>query len=180
MCAKFGQTYANQPRRRRLGAKWHLDEVFITVRGRIHYLWRGADQHGTVLDILVHSRRNAKAAKAFFRRLLTGLRYVPPVVITDKLRSYGTAHREVLRSVEHRRSKYLNNGAENSHRPTCQRERAMKRFTSPGHARRFLSGFSGISPYFRPRHRLGAVEYRREMRSRFAPWNEVTGLNTAA
>ena len=84
-------------------------------------------------------------------------------------------------SVEHRKSKYLNNRAENSHQPTRARERAMKPFTSPGHAQRFLSAFSGISPHFRPRrHRLGAAEYRREMGVRFATWNEVTGLTAAA
>ena len=97
-CQRFGQTYANglRGRRPRPGDKWHLDEVFITIRGKTHYLWRAVDQHGTVLDILVQSRRNAAAAKKFFRRLLTGLRYVPRVVITDKLRSYGVAHRVVL------------------------------------------------------------------------------------
>ncbi len=86
-CHKFGQTYANALRRRRPhpGDKWHLDEVFITIRGKIHYLWRAVDQHGNVLDILVQSRRNANAARKFFRRLLKGLRYVPRVVITDKL-----------------------------------------------------------------------------------------------
>ncbi len=130
--------------------------MFITIRGKTHYLWRAVDQHGTVLDILVQSRRNAAAAKKFFRRLLTGLRYVPRVLITDKLRSYGAAHRVVMPSVEHRCSKYLNNRAD-SHQPTRQRERTMKGFTSPGHAQRFLSAFSGISPHFRPRrHRLTA------------------------
>ena len=78
-CRKFGQTYANGLRRRRPrpGDKWHLDEVFIKINGKTHYLWRTVDQHGTVLDILVQPRRNAKAAKRFFRRLLKGLRYVP-------------------------------------------------------------------------------------------------------
>ena len=89
-CAKFGQVYANQLRRRRPrpGDKWHLDEVFIRINGTIHYLWRAVDQHGNVLDILVQSRRNAVAAKKFFRRLLKGLRYVPRVLVTDKLASY--------------------------------------------------------------------------------------------
>lgn len=93
--AKFGQTYANQLRRRRPrpGDKWHLDEVFIKINSTIHYLWRAVVQHGDVLDILVQSRRNANAARKFFRRLLTGLRYVPRVLITDKLVSYGAAHR---------------------------------------------------------------------------------------
>ena len=109
-CAKFGQAYANQLRRRRArpGDRWHLDEVFIRINGTIHYLWRAVDQHGNVLDILVQPRRNAVAAKKFFRRLLKGLRYVPRVIVTDGLASYRVAHRELLGSVEHRRSKYLN------------------------------------------------------------------------
>jgi putative transposase len=180
---KFGQTYANGlgRRRPRPGDKWHLDEVFIKINGKTHYLWRAVDQHGNVLDILVTSRRDAKAATRFFRKLLTGLEYLPRVLVTDKLASYPVAHRRLMRSVEHRRSKYLNNRAENSHQPTRQRERAMKRFTPPGHAQRFLSAFSGISPHFRPgRHRLDVKEYRREMTDRFTTWNEVTGTATVA
>jgi putative transposase len=101
-------------------------------------------------------------------------------VVTDTLGSY-QARRRVARSVEHRQSKYLNNRAENSHQPTPQRERAMKRFTSAGHAQRFLSAFSGISPHFRPRrHLLHTEEYRNEMANRFSTWNEVTGLTTTA
>jgi putative transposase len=155
--------------------------VFITINGKTNYLWRAVDQHGNVLDILVTSRRDATAATRFFRTLLTGLEYLPRVMITDKLASYGVAHRRLIPSVEHRRSKYLNNRAENSHQPTRHRERAMKRFASPGHAQRFLSAFSGISPHFRPRrHRLRAQEYRCEMATRFTTWNEVTGTATAA
>jgi len=114
------------------------------INGKIHYLWRAVDQHGNVFDILVQRRRNTKAAKKFFRRLRKGLRYVPRVIVTDKLASYQVAHRELMPSVQHRRSKYLNNRAENSHQPTRHRQRAMKRFTSAGHAQRFLSAFSGI------------------------------------
>src|SRR5699024_4490287 len=118
---------------------------------------------GNVLDILVQSRRDAKAAERFFRKLLTKFAYTPRVLITDRLRSYGVAHRKLMPSVEHRKSKYLNNRAENSHQPTRQRERAMKKFRSPGGAQRFLSAFSGISPHFRPRrHRLSPAEYRAE------------------
>ena len=106
---------------------------------------------------------------------------MPRVLVTDKLASYGMARRRVMPGVEHRRSKYLNNRAENSHQPTRQRERAMKRFTSPGHAQRFLSAFSGISPHFQTRrHLLHAQEYRREMANRFSTWNEVTRLTIAA
>lgn len=182
-CRKFGQTYANGLRRRRgrPGDKWHLDEVFIKIAGKTHYLWRAVDQHGAVLDILVTSRRDAKAATRFFRKLLKKLEYAPRVLVTDKLRSYGVAHRRLTPGVAHRRSKYLNNRAENSHQPTRQRERAMKKFRTPGGAQRFLSAFSGISPHFRPhRHRLTAEEYRHETTTRFATWNEVVGLPAAA
>jgi putative transposase len=139
------------------------------------------DQHGNVLDILVTSRRDARAATRFFRTLLKELEYAPRVLVTDKLASYGVAHRRLMPGVEHRRSKYLNNRAENSHQPTRQRERAMKRFTSARHAQRFLSAFSGISPHFRPhRHRLTAADYRREMDTRLTTWNQVTGTAPTA
>lgn len=182
-CAKFGQAYANQLRRRRPrpGDKWHLDEVFVGINGRLRYLWRAVDQHGNVLDVLVQSRRNAVAAKRFFRKLLMGLRYVPRVLVTDELGSYQVAHRELMSSVEHRRSRYLNNRAENSHQPTRQRERAMKRFKSSRHAQRFLSAFSGIFAHFRPRRRLlSATEWRTEMADRFAVWRQVTAPDAAA
>jgi DDE domain len=110
-------------------------------------LWRAVDQDGTVLDILVTSRRDAKAATRFFRKLLRGVRSVPRVLVTDKLASYGVAHRRLIRGVEHRRSKYLNNRAENSHQPTRQRERAMKKFTSPGSRKKstwWLGWFRGV------------------------------------
>ena len=182
-CATFGQTYANALRRRRPrpGDKWHLDEVFLTINGQRQYVWRAVDQHGNVLDILVTSRRDTRAATRFFRKLLKGLEYVPRVLITDKLGSDAAARRRVLHAVEHRQSKYLNNHAENSHQPTRQRERAMKRFTSARHAQRFLSAFSGISPHFRPgRHRLTAEDYRHEMTDRFTTWNQITGTTPTA
>ena len=102
------------------GDKWHLDEVFIRVGGEQKYLWRAVGQDGVVLDVLVQSRRNAEAAKRFFRKLLKGLRYVPRVLVTDKLASYQVAHREMLASVEHRRRSIVSNRAENSHQPTRQ------------------------------------------------------------
>ena len=149
-CLKFGQIYANDLRRKssRPGDQWHLDEVFLKINGRIHYLWRAVDQDGDVLDILVQSKRDKRAAKKFFRKLLKKLRYVPRVIITDKLRSYGAAKAEVLPSVEHLQQKYKNNRAENSHRPTRLRERAMGRFKSSGHAQRFLSVFGITSSHF--------------------------------
>ncbi|MER7577785.1 IS6 family transposase [Streptomyces sp. NPDC126514] len=169
-CGKFGQAYANALRRQRPrpGDKWHLDEVFIKINGVQKYLWRAVDADGNVLDILVQGRRDKAAARRFFRRLVTATGRVPRVVVTDKLRSYGAGHREVMPSVEHRSHKGLNNRAENSHQPTRQRERAMKGFRSPGSAQRFLSAFSGISPHFRPHwHRMTAGRYRFEMSIRF-------------
>ncbi|MFF3934265.1 IS6 family transposase [Streptomyces hirsutus] len=178
-CVKFGPVYARELRRRRprAGDTWHLDEVFIKVNGERQYLWRAVDRDGNALDILVQSTRDAKAAKRFLAKLMKKQGRVPRVLITDKLRSYGVAHRELMRSVEHRRSKYLNNRAENSHQPTRQRERAMKGFRSVGAAQRFLAAFSGISPRFRPRrHRLTATEYRTEMTIRFTVWDQITGV----
>ena len=127
--------------------------MFVKINGKQHYLWRAVDQHGNVLDVLVQSRRNAKAAERFFRKLLKGLERVPRVIVTDKLASYEVAHRRTMPSVEHRRSKYLNR-AENSHQPTRRRERAMQRFKSHAHAQRFLAVFSAVSPHFRPRRHL--------------------------
>ncbi len=182
-CRKFGQTYANEIRRcrPRPGDKWHLDEVFISINGQQHYLWRAVDQHGTVLDILVQSRRDRAAAVTFLRRLLKRSTSVPRVVITDKLASYGAARREVLPSVEHRRHKGLNNCAENSHQPTRERERRMRRFTSPGHAQRFLAAYGPIATHFRPRrHRLTAAVYRETRTASFATWRAVTGTPAMA
>ena len=175
-CLKFGQTYGNGLRRKapRPGDRWHLNEVFLKINGQLHYLWRAVDQDGDVLDILVQRQRNKKAAKKFFRKPIKGLRYVPTVIITDKLRSYSAAMSEVLPSVDHYQDKWLNNRAENSHQPTRLRERVMRRFKSAGHAQRFLSAFGIITSHFRVgRHQYRARGYREVMKSRFAVWQEV-------
>jgi len=152
-----------------------MDEVFLTIKGKRQYLWRAVDQDGNVLDILVQRRRNKQAAKKFFRKLLKGLSYVPRVILTDKLKSYGAAKREILPGVEHRQHRYLNNRAENSHQPTRQRERRMQRFKSPGQAQRFLSAYGPIAQHFRPRrHRFSAPDYQQEMKNRFRIWREIT------
>src|ERR1700689_4163172 len=122
-CKKFGRSFANRLRRRRPrpGDKWHMDEVFIWIRGVQHYLWHAVDQDGVALDIPVQARRDANAAKRFFKRLRKGLQYGPRVIVTDKRRSYGVAQRHLLPG----------NRAENSHRPTRRRERQMQQFKSP-------------------------------------------------
>ncbi len=135
-CMKSGQAYANGLRRRRPrpGDKWHLDEVFPKINGERKYLWRAVDTDGNVLDTLVQNRRDKTAARRFFRTLLKKTCSVPRVVVTDRLRPYGVAHREVMPPVEHRSHKGLNNRAEKGHQPTRRRERAMKGFRSTGGA----------------------------------------------
>ena len=182
-CLKFGADFARKLRRRRPkpGDTWHMDEVFLRINGELHYLWRAVDQHGVVLDILVQDRRNATAAKRFFRHLLSGMRYKPKRIVTDGLRSYGVAHREVLPEVRHRTSRYLNNRAENSHRPTRRRERQMQRFKSPPQAQRFLSSHGMIYGHFRPRrHLITADQYRRARAEAFRIWRQETCVQIAA
>jgi putative transposase len=182
-CLRFGAEFARKLRRRRPkpGDTWHLDEVFLKINGKLHYLWRAVDQHGVVLDILVQDRRNATAAKRFFKRLLAGLKYKPRRIITDGLRSYGVAKREVLPEVRHRTSRYLNNRAENSHRPTRRRERQMQRFKSPEQAQRFLSSHAMIHGHFRPRrHLMTAAQYRRARTEAFRVWRRETCVQVAA
>jgi putative transposase len=182
-CRKFGRDYAHQLRRRRPcpGDKWYLDEVFLTINGGRHYLWRAVDQDDNVLDLLVQRRRNKKAAKKFFRKLLKSLQYAPRVVITDQLKSYGAAMREMLPGVEHRQSRYLSNRCEKSHRPTRQRERRMQGFKSAAHAQRFLSAYGPIAQHCRLRRQwLSAADYRQEMRNRFESWAEMTSTERAA
>ena len=134
-----------------------------------------------MLDILVQVRRNATAAKRFFKRLLAGLKYKPKRIVTDGLRSYGVARREIPPEVRHRTSRYLNNRAENSHRPTRRRERQMQRFKSPHQAQRFLSSQAMIYGHFRPRrHLMTAARYRRARAEAFRVWSEETCVRMAA
>ena len=178
-CLNFGQTYANGLRHKshRPGDQWHLNEVFLKINGRFHYLWRAVDQDGDVLDILVQRSRDKKAAKKFFRKLLKGSRYVPRVIVTDKLKSYNAAKVAVMPSVEHRQGRWQNKRAENSHQPTRLRERLMRRFKSASHAQRFLSAFGIIGSHFRVgRHLYRARSYRAVLKSRFAEWREAISV----
>ena len=180
---RFGRDFANTLGRRRPkpGDKWFVDEVFIHIRGKQHYLWPAIDQDGVVLDFLVQSRRNTKAAKRFFRKLLKGLRYAPRVLVTDKLKSYAAAKKDLKLGSKHRQSPYLNNACEVSHQPTRRRERHMKRFKSARHARRFLSTHSPIHNHFQlRRHLISATEYRATRARAFPIWREVTGLALTA
>src|SRR3954454_22786690 len=180
---KFGQAFANQIRRRLPcpGDKWHLDEVVISIAGQKHWLWRAVDQEGFVLDVLVQSRRDRKAAKRLLRKLLKKQGRPPHVLITDKLRSYAAAKREIMPGVEHRQHKSLNNRAENSHQPTRRRERIMKRFKSPRQVQRYLAIHDQLANLFsrRPSHD-SATRFHAARRQAFAIWTEITGVAMAA
>ena len=157
-----------------LGDRCYLDEITVTIQGQRRYLWRAVDQDGDVLDILLQERKDKRAAKRFFRKLLKGQRQLPVDITTDKLPSYGAAKREVMPSVVHCTEKYANNRAEVSHEHTREQEGQMRGFRSDGHAQRFLSVHEQVHNRFRlARHLLRAVNYR-ELRSiAFADWRQV-------
>src|SRR5205085_10544782 len=157
--------------------KWHLDEVCLMIKGQKHWLWRAVDQDGVVLDVLVQSRRDKKAAKRLLRKLLKKQGRAPRVMITDKLASYGAAKGEVMPSVEHRKHKGLNNRAENSHQPTRRRERQMKRFKSASQAQRFLSAHDQINNLFHfRRDHITAAEHRASRTQKFQIWAEICSM----
>ena len=180
---KFGQEFANRIRRRlpRSGDKWHMDEVAIKIAGVKHWLWRAVDQAGMVLDVLVQSRRDKRAAKCLLRKLLKRQCWAPRVMITDKLPSYGAGKREVMLGVEHRQRKGLSNRAANSHQPTRRRERQMKRFKSARQMQRFLSAHGQISNRFHScRGQVTAVQYRAARARAFEAWADIGGAAAAA
>lgn len=180
---KFGRHFASEIRRRsvgKLGDKWHLDEVVISIGAEKHWLWRAVDQDGFVLDVLVQSRRNTKAAKRLMRKLLKAQGVTPRVMITDKLRSYGAAKRDIMPGVEHRSHKGLNNRAENSHQPIRRRERIMKGFKSARHLQRFVSIHDPVANLFHiPRHDIPSDNHRELRAAAMKMWNGIALLKTA-
>jgi putative transposase len=176
-CRTFGPAYARTLRRRRgpMGDTWYLDELFVNIQGRQQYLWRAVDEDGDVIDILVQSRRDRRAATRFFRKLLKRQGSVPRRLITDKLRSYAAARRAVMPSVVHATDQDANNRAEVSHQPTRQRERQMRRFKSAAQVQRFLSVHGLVQNLFRVgRHLLRAAHHRLLRREAFRVWDLVT------
>ena len=176
-CLMFGPAYTRSLRRRRgrLGDTWYLDELFVNIQGRQQYLWRVVDEDGDMLDMLVQSRRNRRAAVRFFRKVWKGQGRVPRRRITDQLRSYPAAARTVMPSVVPVTDQYANNRAEVSHQPTRQRERQMRRFKSAVHLQRFASVHGVVQNLFRVgRHLLRAAHHRLLRTRAFVEWEAVT------
>ena len=175
-CIKFGVIYAPRLKRkhRGYGDTFYIDEVFVKINGKQHYLWRAVDQDGEVVDVYLQSKRNGAAAKRFFKRLLLSHGGEPRKIVTDKLRSYGVAQRELMPEVIHDTSQYANNRAEQSHEPTRARERGMRRFKSIRQAQRFLGAHAAVSNLFNlGRHLVRAEHYRNLRISAFAEWSRA-------
>ncbi|KVQ02669.1 transposase [Burkholderia ubonensis] len=181
---KFGARFARQVKaaRRKPGSTWHLDEMFVTLRGEPYVLWRAVDEHGIELDILLQKRRDKAAAKRFFKRLLAGYPAIPKKIVTDQLRSYPAAKAELpeLANVKHvfvKACARVNNRAENSHQPTRERERRMRGFRLPERTQVFLSCFGPIRQHFAlKRHLLRASLYRKQLAARFDAWRFFTAV----
>jgi putative transposase len=172
-CIRFGPKYAARLKKKHqgYGDTFFIDEVFVKINGKQHYLWRAVDQDGEIIDVYLQKRRDGAAAKRFFKRLLKTHRDEPRKIVTDKLRSYGVAHRELIPDTIHNTSQYANNRAELSHQPTRVRERGMRRFKSVGQAQLFLGVHSAIHNLFNlGRHLISANHYRSLRKRAFASW----------
>ena len=172
-CIKFGQRYDRRLKRRHqgYGDTFYIDEVFVKINGKQHYLWRAVDQDGEVIDVFLQSLRDGAAAKRFFKRLLRGQGEEPREIVTDKLRSYGVAQRALLPETIHNTSRYANNRAELSHQPTRVRERGMRRFKSTAQAQRFLTVHAAVYNLFNLGRHLVSAEHYRELRTdAFGQW----------
>ena len=162
-CIKFGSKYARSLKREHqgYGDTFYIDEVLVKIGGKQHYLWRAADQDGEVVDVFLQTRRGGKAAKRFFKRLLRNNHGEPRKIVTDKLRSYDVAHRELISDTIHDTLQYANNRAELSHQPTRVKERRMRRFKSAQQAQRFLSTHATVYNFFNlGRHLISTKIYK--------------------
>jgi putative transposase len=162
-CNKFGSIYTRRLKRkhRGYGDTFFIDEVFIKINGKQHYLWRAVDQDGEIVDVYLQSKRDGATARRFFRRLLRSNAGEPRKIVTDELRSYGVAHRELIPDTIHISDRYTNNRAEQSHEPTRVRERGMRRFKSIAQAQKFVTTHASVSNLFNlGRHKVSAEQYR--------------------
>ena len=175
-CIKFGALYARRLKRkhRGYGDTFYIDEVFVNINGKQHYLWRAVDQDGEVVDVYLQSRRDGAAAKRFFRRLLKSHGGEPRKIVTDRLRSYGVAHRELIPETIHSTQQYENNRAEQSHEATRVRERGMRPFKSMRQTQRFITAHAAVSNLFNlGRHLVRAQHYRDLRISAFSEWSRA-------
>lgn len=175
-CIKFGSKYSRKLRRNHsgFGDTFYLDEVFVRIGGKQHYLWRAVDQDGEVVDVFLQKRRNGEAAKRFFTRLFKTHGRTPRKIVTDKLGSYGVAHRELSPDVIHDTTQYANNRSELSHQPTRVRGRVMRRFKSIDQAQRFLDTHASVYNLFNlGRHLIRASHYRNLRTNAFAEWSSA-------
>lgn len=178
-CIKFGPQYARRLKRSHhgFGDTFYIDEVFVKIDGRQQYLWRAVDQDGEVVDVFLQARRDGAAAKRFFRRLLNRHRGEPRKIVTDKLGSYGVAHRELVPHAIHDTSQYANNRAELSHQSTRVRERGMRQFKSMRQAQRFLGVHAAVQNLFNlGRHLVSADHYRLLRQSAFLSWRNAAAI----
>ena len=174
---KFGHSYARRLRhfRPRPDDRWHLDEMFVKIRGKQMYLWRAVDAEGEVLDFLIQSKRNKAAALRLMRKLLKKQGVSPTAIVTDKLPSYGAALRVLGLSHRHEMGGRKNNRAENSHQPVRRRERKMQRFKSPRSAQRFLSVHAAVYNHFNTQRHLISRSHHRLFRvAAMVSWQHVT------
>jgi putative transposase len=175
-CIKFGAIYTRRLKRkhRGYGDTFYIDEVFVKINGKQHYLWRAVDQDGEVVDVYLQTKRDGAAAKRFFKRLLQNHGGEPRKIVSDKLRSYPVAHRKVIPEAIHVTDQYANNRAEQSHEATRVRERGMRRFKSIKQAQRFLGTHAAVSNLFNlGRHLVSAGHYRNLRVSAFAEWSRA-------
>ena len=172
-CIKFGRKYVRRLKRRHqgYGDTFYIDEVFVKINGKQHYLWRAVDQKGDVIDVFLQSHRDGAAAKRFFKRLLRGQGGAPREIVTDKLRGYGYALRGLIPETIHNTAQYANNRAELSHQPTRVRERVMRQFKSTAQAQRFLTVHATVYNLFNlGRHLVSAAHYRKLRTDAFGQW----------
>jgi putative transposase len=176
---KFGPVFAKRLRRQlpRPSSRWHLDEMVVFIGGKRMYLWRAVDDEGEVLDIPVQRRRNATAARKLMRALLKKQGFAPSTVVTDKLRFYSAAFRDIGLSARHEQGLRKNNRAENSHLPIRRRERKFKRFKSAGSAQRFLSTHAAVYNVFNLQRHLISRRTLRVFRAEAAQrWAEAVAV----
>ncbi len=177
---RFGPMFAAEIRKKRVVAhrnwtqwRWHLDEVFVRINGETYYLWRAVDHEGEVLEAFVTKRRDRNSALRFLRKTMK--RYGrPEAIVTDRLRSYRAAIREIGNEARQETGRWLNNRAENSHQPFRRRERAMAKFRSAKSLQKFASIHSSVHNHFnQERHLYNRENFKLNRSAALAEWRQL-------